>query len=395
MESRRISPRRAKSIIARSLGNPRIESIPLANSIGRVLGEDLVAKTDFPKSDISDVDGICFNGGAIQNSADPRSSYIVESPGEAGLRLKSREYALISTGSYLPGHANVVVPVEQIRTGYQGMIIKNLPKAGQHITRKGAIFKKGDMVLLRGTLISCAARYLIATAGYRYVSVMSKPRISIVNTGDEIVSRSVRSGVSLDSTSSILGYLFEKTCCEVVETQSVGDDLNGIRDVLFEIPPSDLIVITGGTGYGEKDKVRSLIDEIKAEVKIDGIDCCPGKTLVFALANGRRYLFLPGKPSGCLILFHILILPAIAEALGCAELMPVERKAVLCQTVEREENCPMWCFGKVKGERVEVKAKRSGFDILALGSTNCLVFLGRGKKKIPRGSIVRILDLIP
>ncbi len=393
MRTQGISLKRAISILARSLGTPRIESIPTARSIGRILAEDIDAKKDFPEFAICEVDGICFDGKGLRNHGSLHLSYHIKPPGNPALRLKPGQCAWISTGCFMPQNADVVVPIEKIRMSNRTIFVQDLPPAGEYIKRKGGVFKKGDVLLQRGRLIGAVERCLISIAGHRHLRVVSKPRIAIINTGDELLSRS--RGVSLlaDSNSELLRYCFERIGCEIVKSQLTGDEPGRIIRTLVDLPDSDLIVVTGGTGFGPNDWVRGLVGQLKADIKIGGLNCIPGRRVVFAKTGGKNLLFLPGKPGGCLILFYILIRPAIAKALGCDELELPRRKAILEHTVRDQDDCPRWYFGRVKGGKVEVKVKRSGLDFLTMGTSNCLVYIPMGKNKIKGGTAVCIVDL--
>lgn len=393
MRSQRISLSKAISIISQSLGQPLVESIPTSKSAGRILAQDIKARKDFPEFDLADLDGICFQAQRSGSRTNLTLLYHITPPGIPRLKLKPGECAMISTGSCLPKGANVVVPIEQTSIDRRNVRIQGYFKIGQHITPKGGYFRKGSILLGKGRLINPLVRSLIALAGYKNVEVMSKPRISIVTTGDEIVGRIGNPRPWLCSNSELLELLFEKVGCQVVRSTRVADRWDRISKVLHQSAESDLVVVTGGTGYGTKDMIRGLIDLIKADVRISGLDCLPGKRLIFALKGDLRFVFLPGKPGACFVLFCVLILPAIAEWLGCEQLLLTEQEVALDEPAECQPEFDMWCFGRINQDRVRIIGRGVGLDFLSMARSNCLVLIPKGLGRMPKGSLVSVRDL--
>lgn len=166
------------------------ESVDLAEARNRFLAEDVVADSDLPPFDRSQMDGYAIRAADVSEA--PASLRIVgESAAGRGWHQKMQpdEAVRIMTGAPVPEGADSVQQVELTReldTGTAVEILQPVVK-GRSIVTRGSEIKAGQTVLRAGELIDAAAMAVLASFGYARVKVGGQPRVSVVATGSELV----------------------------------------------------------------------------------------------------------------------------------------------------------------------------------------------------------------
>src|SRR5690606_28195250 len=94
----------------------------------------------------------------------------------------------IFTGAPLPQGADTILIQENARPIEASRIEAiQAVASGRHIRRSGLDFAEGDIVLEQGRALDPAALSLAAAAGHATVSVIRRPLVAIIATGDELV----------------------------------------------------------------------------------------------------------------------------------------------------------------------------------------------------------------
>ncbi|RUU07269.1 molybdopterin molybdenumtransferase MoeA, partial [Mesorhizobium sp. M6A.T.Ca.TU.002.02.2.1] len=94
----------------------------------------------------------------------------------------------IFTGAPLPAGADTIVIQENVRDLGGGSIeVTASTVAGRNIRRLGLDFSKGDVLLEKGRLLDPAALSLAASANHPQASVVKRPLVAIIATGDELL----------------------------------------------------------------------------------------------------------------------------------------------------------------------------------------------------------------
>jgi molybdopterin molybdotransferase len=319
---------------ARPLG---VEEVPLTVAHGRVLANTVIATDPVPPFDNSAMDGFAVR------SADTAGAS-VEEPVELTLVGESRAGAparadvstgqaiAISTGAVLPVGADAVVPIEDAR-GRGGAVLEMMVEAapGRFVRHAGDDIAAREPVLAAGTRIGPAELGVLASIGLTRAPCVSRPRIALVITGDELAGPGVplAPGQIHDSNASTLGALIELAGADLVATEHVGDDLESIRAVLIGGPDADLILISGGVSVGEHDHVREALEELGVRQLFWGVALRPGRPTWFGTADDGALVFgLPGNPVSAMVCFTLLVRPALL-AMQSADPNPRKSSAVL------------------------------------------------------------------
>ena len=126
------------------------EHVSLADSIGRVLAEDIIADTDLPPFDRSQMDGFALRAADVE-SAPAQLRIVGESIAGRGwhYELGAGQAVRIMTGAPVPAGADSVQQVELTRETSDNGFVEILEKVthGRSIVKRGAEIKSGETVL--------------------------------------------------------------------------------------------------------------------------------------------------------------------------------------------------------------------------------------------------------
>src|SRR5581483_8432653 len=218
--------------------------------------------------------------------------------------------------------ADAVVKVEATEPAEDHVIILQEDVApGENIRPVGADLRRGDVVLRRGSRLGPAELGLAAGLGGSPVPVATRPGVSILSTGDELVEpgQTLGPGQIYDANRFSLIGAVRDAGAEVVWTGKAPDERDALRELLIErIAASDVILTSGGVSMGELDLIKPLLGEL-ATVHFRRVFMKPGKPFNFATAGDTLLFGLPGNPVSALVGFEVFIRPALLASMGATQ----------------------------------------------------------------------------
>jgi len=300
---------------------PRTEMVSLYDSIDRVLAENIISKENIPPYRRSVMDGYAVRSRDIGAAGDMVPSFL-KITGEVLLGTDSSDLFLeaghciyVPTGGYVPDGADAVVMVEYCEPFGNGMLaVSKSASAGENIVQIGEDVAEGDVLLKRGRKLRPQDIGVLAAAGITEVPVYVPWNITVISTGDELVSPEDTPGPGQirDINSFTITARSLAEGLKVVKTISVRDDEEEIADVLVSSKAdSDVIVMSGGSSQGKKDMTADLIGRAAdCGVLTHGIAAKPGKPTITGYDSKTATLFigLPGHPAAALIVFEQLLI---------------------------------------------------------------------------------------
>ena len=325
------------SALARILDNAlplAAEAVAIGEAAGRVLAADVVATRTQPPFPASAMDGYAVRGADVA-AAPARLAVIGRSV--AGMRFAGRvgpgEAVRIFTGAPVPEGADTVVIQENVDDLGGGAVeVRAAVQAGRNIRRAGLDFATGDVVLPAGRRLDAASLSLAAAANPLRLSVVRRPLVAILATGDELVAPGTAPNPDQIVASNGVGVaaLVRETGGETIDLGIVPDDEGRIRAAVRGAleAGADVIVTLGGASVGDHDLAAAAL---AAEGMTPGfwkIAMRPGKPLMFGRFGSVRVLGLPGNPVSCLVCTHLFVKPLVAALAGRA-FAPDLREAVL------------------------------------------------------------------
>ena len=373
----------AKEIILSKIVPLGNEKVPLADSVGRVLSEDVAADLDLPPFDRSQMDGFAVISGDTV-SAPAALSIVGESAAGKGWNgeLKSGQSVRIMTGARVPRGADAVQQVELTETEGSSVKILEPVRDGKNIVRRGTEVRAGDPVLSPGVRIEKTMIATLASFGYAEVKVSRRPRLGILATGSEIVEidATPKKDQIRNSNSAMIAAFAEGLAdAEVLPTAI--DDPEGLeRSIVGALERCDCLVISGGVSVGDYDFTKPVLKRIGAEVFFERLALKPGKPTVFGRL-GEKYIFgLPGNPVSIAVTFLLFVRSALLLMQNASEFgLPAGRARLLHDirgTTGRDGMLPVRTKISDDGRLTVESLKFSGSsNFITFASANALVFV--------------------
>jgi molybdopterin molybdotransferase len=311
-----------------------VESVPLPDALGRVLGEDVTSRDDLPPFDNSAMDGFAVRAQDTRGAAP-------DSPVELALVGESRagrpaergpgagEAVRISTGAVLPAGADAVVRVEDTAERNGVVAVQAEVGPGKEIRRAGEDVHAGETVLRAGRGLGAAELAVAASVGAGALRCSCRPRVSILVTGDELIDPGLP--LADGQIRNTNGFAIEAQVRAAGGTptarETVGDDYRATVAAIESALGADVVVTTGGVSVGPHDHVKPALAELGVEEVFWGVALRPGRPTWFGSfskpgtsarrSSGPVLVFgLPGNPVSAMITFHLFVRPALAALQG-------------------------------------------------------------------------------
>jgi molybdopterin molybdotransferase len=371
------------------------ESVPLVQSIGRVLAEEVRAVRDQPPFSASAMDGW-----AVRAADCPGSLKIVgESAAGHGYEgaLGAGEAVRIFTGAAVPEGADAIVIQEDATR--EGETVK-VPEAavGHHLRPAGLDFKAGQALLGPGVRMDPWRLSLAASAGRAEVQAFRRPRVAILSTGEEIVEAPGTPGPFqiYDSGAPALAAMVEAWGAEVTRAKPVRDELQAVIAAL-KAAEADLVVTVGGASVGDHDLVRAAAEALGMSYRVESVAVRPGKPTFFGvLGDGRRMLGLPGNPASAFVCAEMFLHPILNAYQGAAP-QPVTLTARLEQDLPANGPREHWMRAKLafREGRVTIRPYRDQDSSLisVFAASDALLRRQAGAPALSAGEVVEALPL--
>lgn len=385
---------------------PRLEpdGVALTEALGRVLAEDIVADSDLPPFDRSQMDGYAVRAEEVQQTP-ARLRVAGESVAGKGWHqeLQPGTAIRIMTGAPVPLGADSVQQVELTREAEDGSVeILEPVNPGRSIVKRGAEIKAGETVLRAGDRINAAMISVLASFGYGNIQVGRQPRVSVLATGSELVSVTQKPGQDQirDSNNYSIGAYAKLAGALVKLLPLAGDEISLLKNqIAVAIERSDVVITSGGVSMGAYDFTKAALRELGAEILFERVALRPGKPTVFAsMPNGTLVFGLPGNPVSVSVTFNLFARAALLRMQGAKQPKLTNDGAVLARavkgSVDRESFLPALLSTNDEGQLVAEPLKWGGSsDFVAFARATALIIVPAGIKSMNEGDRVRVVTL--
>ena len=204
---------------------PRLPTatISLADALGLVTAEDLAATEPIPPFANTGCRRVRRaggrHGGGHAGVARPPPSGRRTPAGKAPtVPVGSGEAIRIMTGAPAPEGADAIVMVEDTSAedGGSVVVISKEARPGDHIRPAGGDLNVGDRAFPAGSVLGPAHLGIVASLGQPTVTVVRRPRVAVISTGDELVppGEPLAVGQIRDSNRPMLMALVAQAGCE-------------------------------------------------------------------------------------------------------------------------------------------------------------------------------------
>src|SRR5205807_8160315 len=375
-----------------------VERVHLADCVGRVLAEDLVADAPLPAFPSSAVDGYAVR------AADAGRTLRVVGESAAGRPFEGAipdgAAARILTGGAVPDGADCVVMVEDVEVAGDAVTIPAGLRPGTNFHKVGDDLRAGDHVLSAGIELRAAEIGIAAATGRAQLPVRRRPRVALMSTGDELVEvgKTPGRGQIPDSNRWALLAALREAGADVEVLGIAPDDPDPLRRLVVDaLERADALVTAGGVSVGTHDLVKPLLESL-GTVHVGRVKLKPGKPFTFATLTDRRVAFgLPGFPVSSLVTFEVFVRPALRKMQGFAQLqrptLPVRLAYDAKPTADRTEYQRVTLHREGRELVAETTGSQSSSRLMSLAGAHALVRVPAGDQSLKAGSIVEAMIL--
>jgi len=368
------------------------EIVPVLRAAGRYLAEDINAALPVPSFRRSTKDGYAVRSRDLSGASDTLPAFLnitgeVQMGRPADKVVKSGDAVYVPTGAMIPEGADAIVMIEYVELLTETELAVYRPvSVKENIIGQGEDIEAGAQVMMSGRKLKAADIGVLTSVGRLEVKVFKKPVVSIISSGDEIVSpdREPSEAQVRDINTYTIAAAAEAAGFEVGSLHVVNDDRADLESILKKCyKQSDLVLLSGGSSVGKKDYSLEAISTLgEPGVLCHGIAFKPGKPTIIANAGGKPVIGLPGHPVSALVVFGIIAANLIGLMNRSA--VPIEGRiqALLTENIAGAPGRETW-------QMVRIIETGSGFEAHPIHGESGLITLlseAAGTVRIPRNT---------
>ena len=356
-----------------------VEHVDIGGALGRYLAEPLFALRHQPAADISAMDGYAVSAGDVSGPWRIIGESAAGRPFSGS--LEAGEAVRISTGALLPAGSKAVIVQEDVARDRDHLVMTGeAPRPeNRHVRPRGMDFVEGASVLPAGTLIGPAQAALAISAGHKYLPVRRRPRLAVIDSGDELspVSQPCAPHQIPASNGAMLAALARSVPIDVEQNGPIPDDLHALMTAFDAAADADVIVTSGGASVGDHDLLRPALEAWGAKIEFWRVAIKPGKPLLIASRDhgSRKQLVigLPGNPVSSLVTAYLFMLPVLRAFLGASHPLPRAITTRLAEPLEPTGARREFLRGVWDGEAVRPLTLQDSGALSSLAASNVLI----------------------
>ncbi|MBN1179302.1 MAG: molybdopterin molybdotransferase MoeA [Anaerolineae bacterium] len=383
------------------------ERVPLLDALDRVLAEPITADRDIPPLANSAMDGYAVQGADVATAparlrvvGEIAAGYVSDVTVTPGAALR------IMTGAPIPAGADTVVRFEDTELDGGWVTVQVPVRAGSDVRPAGEDVKAGQQTLAPGHVLRPQEIGMLAALGYTEVSVIRRPRVAILGTGDEVVPPEqepgpgqIRDANSYTVAAQVLRHGGVPLMLGIARDR---EELvrEGIRQAVAQ--RADLIITSGGVSVGDFDLVKQVL-AAEGEMRFWSINMKPGRPLAFgvvkspALEHAIPLIGLPGNPVSAMISTEQFARPALLKMQGFETWPWPSVRARLSEPVRRKDTRRHYLRVKVretaKGLVADVTGDQGSGILNSLVLADGLAIISEDVSQLPAGAEVKVLLL--
>ena len=375
----------------------KVEKVAITDALDRNIAYDVTAAENYPAKPVSAMDGYAF---AFKDGLN-ELELITDLPAgsDKGLHVEGNKCVKTFTGSLMSEGTDTLVPVENVEVSGSKIIIKKSVPKGFAVRAVGESYKKGEILIKKGTRLTYSEIALLAELGVFHVSVFIRPRVAILATGSEIKDL----GEPLDSPAQIhssnhvgIAMQIRKMGAEPILCEIVRDKAELVEKAIINaLKSADILVTTGGISMGDYDFVKGALNE-NFNLIIEGAAIKPGRHIRVA-KSGDKYIFaLPGFPYSAMVMC-VLYVRVLINTWFSQE----EPKITAIMDEDYKKRSPFLEFTAVNLENrdgkifVNLNGKKLGSSAIVNNLTNeaALLIIPKETEFIAKGEVVEVLKM--
>lgn len=375
-----ISAQQGLEILDKIPLNRQTESIDIYDSFGRVICEDIKALQDFPPFRRSPLDGYAFHSEDTKG-AGPDSPVILKVIAEipAGSNFEGELpkgcAVRLMTGAPVPDGADAVEKYESTEFTDTEVKIFSEFRSDTNVVPKGEDYKAGDVLIAEGTKLDPFCVSVLAMLGKTKVNVYSRPVVTLISTGTELVSAETKElgpGQIRSSSVYTIGGIAQAEGASVTDMGIVKDEASAIAGAIDTASFfSDIIITTGGVSAGDFDLVPAALESIGATILFHKVKMKPGMAFAAATYNGRFILAFSGNPSAAAVTMDVFGRALIRKFQGAKDMFIETVSVKLRKAVNKKSPMGRYVRGTLSIENGLAWFDPSPVSANGITSANC------------------------
>lgn len=311
------------------------EKVFIHNSVNRILYDDIKAIESSPKFDTSSMDGyaFCYSDLERLQNAGLEILSINKAGNKNECEVGEGKCIKTFTGAKIPKNADTIAIVEQVYIKNNRIFLnENEEVAPYRFIRKiGENYKKGDVLLPKGTQINPFHIGILSQNNTIFLQVYRKPRISILTSGDEIaeIGEIKENDNFIYSSNNHTLYAITKALgCESSIHNIIQDSKLEIKNAIESaLESSDMVITTGGMSKGDFDFTKEVIKDF-GETIFESVKIKPGKVVSYINCKNKHILALPGNPNSSVVSFLLFGRLILSKMLNKDAAIPIQKAKI-------------------------------------------------------------------
>ena len=290
----------------------RTEVVPVRQALGRYSAHAVAAARSVPAYHGSAVDGVAVKASATFGAL-PESP-VLHAAGVAAIA--------VNTGDPLPAGADAVVMVEKITDRGDHFEIREAVYPWQNVRKAGEDIVRGEILLPARQRIGPIDQAALLAAGVLEIEVISRPRVLIIPTGNEIIRpedalEATAPGAILEVNGQMLASLAAECGGDAIIHDIVADDPARILAAVQSgvAAAYDLLLLIAGSSAGSRDHAPTVLSGA-GELLVHGVSVMPGKPTLLAAVDGCPVVGVPGFPVSAMVAFREFARPMLYQLQG-------------------------------------------------------------------------------
>ena len=282
----------------------RTETIPTIEAVGRICAETLTSKNTLPGKITSNMDGIGvhfadFEGGMPDVSAWERGN----------------QWQFCNTGVAMPADYDTAIRIESVTLEGDTLVsIDEAPSSkGDSTTAVGARVREGELLVSAGQELTPSRLAALAMGGYTEVSVIAKPVVAFIPTGNELIAAGeplpADKNVETNGIMTRAKLLMWGAIPKVYDI--IPDNWDIIESTLKDAAATaDIVIINAGSSKGSEDFTCEILEQ-DGEIICHQLNQGPGRHASAAMLDGKPVIGISGPPAGAEFTTDWLVKPLV------------------------------------------------------------------------------------